>query len=60
MTEADNKVCSQDKDCKMESYCSGSSAICPLVNKPEGALCGYFDSVCQGGECKASLCEKIG
>ena len=61
VNESQSKVCSLDNDCKMASYCSGSSAVCPVAtNRPDGHFCGQFASACHNGECKLSLCERIG
>ena len=61
VTELENKTCSLGNDCKLPSYCNGSSAVCPVAtNKPDGTFCGHSDFLCQSGECNEVFCERIG
>ena len=60
-TAMEYKTCSLGNDCKMPSFCNGSSAVCPeATNKPDGTFCRHSEFLCQGGECIEVFCERIG
>jgi len=55
-------LCQNTRECTEASYCKGDQATCP---KPSNKIdneteCNEGTKVCQGGECKGSICLKYG
>jgi len=56
------KLCKVEQDCTKESYCDGTTALCPKAeNMPDNTTeCNEGTKVCQQGDCKGSICLKYG
>ena len=56
------QMCKIDDDCTDVARCDGSSAKCPEPGhkKDNVTECNDGTQVCQGGDCKASICLKYG
>lgn len=54
-------LCKLETECSFTSFCNGTSAQCP-VPRPRADLtpCNDGTQVCQGGECRGSICLKYG
>ncbi|CAN8002265.1 unnamed protein product [Ixodes hexagonus] len=53
-------VCREDDDCWFEARCDGLTADCPPSEpKPNGTLCNHGTQMCDGGQCKRSICTKF-
>ncbi|XP_076444625.1 disintegrin and metalloproteinase domain-containing protein 10-like isoform X2 [Babylonia areolata] len=58
--EADNFICAEATECKMQSKCTGQNASCPVPDaKPDGTFCNDFSKVCNFGECIGPVCQRI-
>ncbi|CAH1789926.1 unnamed protein product [Owenia fusiformis] len=56
-----DSVCKSSSDCAQEAKCDGQQAACPTP-APRANLtsCNKNSQVCVMGECKGSICDKIG
>ncbi|XP_043079162.1 disintegrin and metalloproteinase domain-containing protein 10 [Puntigrus tetrazona] len=51
------QMCERQSECRNQSVCTGSSAVCPEpVSKPDMIICSDGSRVCFNGECGLSLC----
>ncbi|OXA56052.1 Disintegrin and metalloproteinase domain-containing protein 10 [Folsomia candida] len=52
-------LCKQETECSYTSYCNGTTAQCPVPKpRPNLTPCNDGTQVCQGGECRGSICLK--
>ncbi len=58
----DHVQCKHEQDCTEAASCDGAQAKCPDPEaKPDNITeCNEGTQVCQGGECKSSICLKFG
>ncbi|XP_051765429.1 disintegrin and metalloproteinase domain-containing protein 10 [Ctenopharyngodon idella] len=50
-------MCERHSECRNQSVCSGSSAVCPEPPaKPDRTICSDGTRICFSGECGMSLC----
>ena len=58
---SENKLCGLGDDCKEDSFCDGSSAVCPeSQKKPDNTTCYGQNAVCLDGLCRKGICSLLG